>query len=107
MYLLKLSKIELLKKCEELGCTKYKSKNKNELIELIKTTDIKNLKFKNLFNETITFEHTFVPNKIKMIDLFSGTGAFSLAFEKTNNVDIVFANDMVEYSKNIYDYNKK
>lgn len=32
----KLSKPELLEKCEELGITKCKSKNKNELIELIK-----------------------------------------------------------------------
>ena len=102
MDLLKLSKIELLKKCEELGFTKYKSKNKNKLIELIKTNDIKKLKNETLFSE---INQSFVPNKIKMIDLFSGTGAFSLAFEKTNNVDIVFANDMVEYSKNIYDYN--
>lgn len=45
--------------------------------------------------------------KLKMIDLFSGTGAFSLAFEKTNKVDVVFANDMVEHSKKIYDENFK
>ena len=31
----KLSKIELFKKCEELGFTKYKSKNKPDLINLI------------------------------------------------------------------------
>ena len=35
MDLTKLSKIELLVKCEEYGITKYKSKNKGELIELI------------------------------------------------------------------------
>ena len=35
MDLTKLSKTELLEKCEELGFTKYKSKNKSELIELI------------------------------------------------------------------------
>ena len=35
MDLTKLSKIELLVKCQELGITKYKSKNKKELIELI------------------------------------------------------------------------
>jgi DNA (cytosine-5)-methyltransferase 1 len=40
--------------------------------------------------------------KLKMIDLFAGTGAFSLAFE---NVQVVFANDMVEHSKKIYDEN--
>ena len=37
MDLTKLSKTELLKKCEELRITKYKSKNKCELIELINT----------------------------------------------------------------------
>jgi len=31
----KLSKVELLKKCQELGITKCKSKTKSELIELI------------------------------------------------------------------------
>lgn len=35
MDLTKLSKIELLSKCEELGITKCKSKNKSELIKLI------------------------------------------------------------------------
>ena len=35
MELTTLSKLELLAKCEELGLTKYKSKNKNDLINLI------------------------------------------------------------------------
>ena len=35
MDLTKLSKTELLAKCEELGITKCKSKNKSELIDLI------------------------------------------------------------------------
>jgi len=43
--------------------------------------------------------------KMKMIDLFAGTGAFTLAFEKTGGVECVFANDMVETSKTIYDCN--
>jgi DNA (cytosine-5)-methyltransferase 1 len=43
--------------------------------------------------------------KLKMIDLFAGTGAFTLAFEKTGSVECVFANDMVETSKIIYDCN--
>lgn len=42
---------------------------------------------------------------LAMIDLFAGTGAFSLAFEATNAVNIVFGNDMVEHSKKIYDEN--
>lgn len=43
--------------------------------------------------------------KLNMIDLFAGTGAFTLAFQSTNAVNIVFGNDMVQHSKNIYDEN--
>lgn len=43
------------------------------------------------------------PDKLKMIDLFAGTGAFSLAFQ--DYVNVIFANDMVAYSKTIYDDN--
>lgn len=35
MNLMKLTKVELLQKCEDLGITKCKSKNKSELVELI------------------------------------------------------------------------
>jgi DNA (cytosine-5)-methyltransferase 1 len=44
-------------------------------------------------------------NTLKMIDLFAGTGAFTHAFEKTGNVECVFANDMVKWSKHVYDAN--
>lgn len=37
MELSKLTKTELLEKCEELGLKKYKSKNKNELIDLLQS----------------------------------------------------------------------
>jgi adenine-specific DNA methylase len=81
----KNTKKELLEKCKELGITKYSSKNKTELI--------------NLINKTINDKYC----KLNMIDLFAGTGAFSLAFKK--KVNIVFANDMMTYSKKIYDEN--
>jgi len=42
---------------------------------------------------------------LKMIDLFAGTGAFTHAFEKTGKVECVFANDMQDSSKMIYDAN--
>jgi DNA (cytosine-5)-methyltransferase 1 len=45
--------------------------------------------------------------KFRMIDLFAGTGAFSHAFESTGEVECVFANDMVDWSKMIYDANFK
>lgn len=46
-------------------------------------------------------------NKIiyKLADLCAGTGAFSLAFEKTNKVETLFANDFDKNSKKIYDDN--
>ena len=43
--------------------------------------------------------------KLKMIDLFAGTGAFTYTFENTCNVECVFANDMDVNSKKIYDLN--
>jgi len=44
---------------------------------------------------------------IEFIDLFSGTGAFSLAFEENQNFHCVFANDMIPISKTIYELNNK
>jgi DNA (cytosine-5)-methyltransferase 1 len=44
-------------------------------------------------------------NRLKFIDLFAGTGAFSLALEKNNKFKCVFANDMMKYSKKIYELN--
>ncbi len=44
-------------------------------------------------------------NEIQFIDLFAGTGAFSLSLEKNKNFKCVFTNDMMECSKNIYELN--
>lgn len=43
--------------------------------------------------------------KLKMVELFAGTGAFSLAFEKTNKFETIFANDFDKGSKKIFDAN--
>ncbi len=105
----KMSKLELLERCKELGITKCSSKNKSQLMELINSKlklqediIIKETETNNIL-ETKTINLT--DNKLKMIDLFAGTGAFTLAFQSTNTVNVVFANDMVEHSKNIYDEN--
>ena len=42
---------------------------------------------------------------LRMVDLCAGTGSFSLAFESTGLVDIVYANDIDKSSKIIYDEN--
>ena len=44
-------------------------------------------------------------DNLKLIDLFAGTGAFSLAFEKNSKCECVFANDIMECSKKIYTLN--
>ena len=40
-----------------------------------------------------------------LVDLFSGTGAFSLAFHKTGLVETIFANDMLDSSEEIFNLN--
>ena len=44
-------------------------------------------------------------NKAKLVDLFTGTGAFTYAFQQTGKVEAIFANDMIENSQKIYDLN--
>jgi len=42
-------------------------------------------------------------SKHRLVDLFAGTGAFTLAFEEV--ADVVFSNDIIPHSKTIYDHN--
>lgn len=44
-------------------------------------------------------------NPIRFIDLFAGTGAFTLALEKNSKFKCVFTNDMMSSSKDIYTLN--
>lgn len=44
-------------------------------------------------------------NKLKFIDLFAGTGAFTLALNTNKNFECVFTNDIVESSEKIYKLN--
>lgn len=44
-------------------------------------------------------------NKLKLVDLFAGTGAFSYAFHLTNKFETVFANDLLESSESIFNLN--
>lgn len=59
-------------------------------------------KKKNMTKKNINMEN---PTQLKMIDLCAGTGAFSLAFENTGLIKVVYANDFEESSKKIYDAN--
>jgi DNA (cytosine-5)-methyltransferase 1 len=46
-----------------------------------------------------------ITTKLKLCDLFTGTGAITLAFEKSGRVECVFANDIEPSSKQIYETN--
>jgi DNA (cytosine-5)-methyltransferase 1 len=114
MDLTNLSKSELLAKCEELGITKCKSKNKTELIDLInkkQNTQLVSVKEPIEFiiedSEEIIIEPTNIPidSEYTLIDLFCGTGAFSYAFHQTNKVSTIFANDMLDSSEEIFNLN--
>ena len=87
----KLSKIELLEKCKELGITKCKSKTKGELMDFIKHATQ---------NETKNDENHF----LKFIDLFCGIGGFHQALKKIG-CECVFASDIDENCRKTYENN--
>ena len=91
---------ELIVICKEKGIRGYSGKKKDEIVKLLMPESFPE-------NEPIITQSAnySTSGKLNMIDLFAGTGAFTLAFQSTSLVDIVFCNDMVEHSKKIYDYN--
>ena len=90
-----LSRGDLLTLCRKKHITGYSGKKKADIISLL-------VEFDNTVPESVLPQD---PSKLSMIDLFAGTGAFTNAFENTQRVKCVFANDMVEWSKTIYDVN--
>ena len=101
MDLINMSKKDLFIECENLGILRYKSKNKKELIDLII-----NLKKPNI-EIMIKNEIKVVKDYITLVDLFSGTGAFSYAFDKTRKVKTIFSNDILDSSKEIFNLNNE
>jgi DNA (cytosine-5)-methyltransferase 1 len=88
----KKTREELIGLCKEQKIKGYSGKRKPELIKMLSEN-----------GSHPTHDDAVTETRhLKMIDLFAGTGAFTLAFE---NCQIVFANDMVEHSKKIYDEN--
>lgn len=45
------------------------------------------------------------PRKLRMVDLFAGTGGFTLAFTKSKKVNVIMANDFCDKSEKIYKHN--
>ena len=104
MELTKLSKTELLEKCEELGITKCKSKNKSELIDLINVktqpnkkmeliiedNDDKDLQDKNDVIENTINEITDNKEKVKysFIEVCAGGGGLSSVLIKSGFIPV-------------------
>lgn len=103
------TRTELVAICKDRNIPGYSKLPKSEIIRLIQNShstpmlNIQNtLDNIHLLSENRETNHT---GTLKMVDLFAGTGAFTYAFQKTGRVECVFANDMVESSKKIYDAN--
>ena len=123
MDLTKLSKTELLEKCEELGIKKCKSKNKSELIELInsKTQSKKKVELiieddhensdGDILNEIINKKesHTNLNNDsknvIKIVSLFAGCGGLDFGFHNNSKYKHVLVNDFDKDACDTYEHN--
>jgi DNA (cytosine-5)-methyltransferase 1 len=87
---------ELMAICKENSIKGYSGKKKEDIVKLLLPSQ----------NElVVTPSVNSISDKLNMIDLFAGTGAFTLAFQSTSAVNIVFGNDMIEHSKKIYEEN--
>lgn len=88
---------ELIAICKERKIKGYSGLKKDAIVQLLSPITAP--------SEPESIIITSNPPALKMIDLFAGTGAFTNAFEKTCNVECVFSNDMVAWSKEVYDSN--
>ncbi len=100
--------------CIKKDPTYYSDMKVSELKELCKKKGLKvtgkkaDLVKRLQNNDILTVIHHPQINsdgKLRMIDLFAGTGAFTHAFQSTGKVQCVYSNDMNPHSKDIYDLN--
>ena len=109
----KLTKIQLLEKCKELGIIKCSSKNKKHLIELIKskhkTNNNTTEKYENnLISENVIIEPSTsllepITETLNVIDLFCGCGGMSKGLTDAG-LNIIAGIDI--WDKAIQSYNK-
>ena len=85
----KMSKLELLEKCKELGITKCSSKNKGELIDLINSKTHTKKKAEilieddgEIINSTIVMSPADDSPTTNIISLFSGMGGMDVGFSE-------------------------
>jgi site-specific DNA-methyltransferase (adenine-specific)/adenine-specific DNA-methyltransferase len=115
MDLTKLSKIQLLEKCEELGIQKCKSKNKNKIIELI------NNKFNNKPNDKPNENPNDEPNynlngepndnfqdkQININNYYIGDNIALLQELNCETIDLIYFDPPYNTGRNFYDFDDK
>lgn len=101
MDLTKLSKIELLSKCQELGITKCKTKSKSELIELISghMNTNKTSKKEKFIIVNDDDDNKILDNSIDIIDLFETNKKIIQSMVEDDNV-VNIINEKYTRSKN-------
>jgi DNA (cytosine-5)-methyltransferase 1 len=102
----KMSKLELLEKCKELGITKCSSKNKSQLIELINGKN-KVVEEPNKLVEKISPQNTQIievdTKTLNVIDLFCGCGGMSKGLTDAG-LNVIAGIDI--WDKAVESYNK-
>ena len=104
----KMSKLELLEKCKDLGITKCSSKNKSQLIELINEKNkLVEQPITNLSNNEILPQNTLVnevdTKTLNVIDLFCGCGGMSKGLTDAG-LNVIAGIDI--WDKAVESYNK-
>lgn len=110
----KMTRLELLLKCKELGITRCNSKNKSQLIELIETTrSVCSIHPSDPSDTTPVYEEKTESdvginnneNTIKILSLFAGCGGLDFGFHNNPNYKHVLVNDFDKDACDTYEYN--
>ena len=102
MDLIRLSKSDLLLKCQELGIGKCKSKNKKELIELI--NNMENTPENTLEN---TPENLNPPEIISYNNYYLGDNIELLKQMDSESIDLIYFDPPYNTGRNFYDFDDK
>ena len=103
MDLTKLSKPELLAKCEELGITKCKSKNKGELIDLINVKTQQNKKVELIIEEDEEDKKDEIINN----NYYIGDNIVLLNKLNDETIDLIYFDPPYNTGRHFYDFDDK
>ena len=110
----KMSKLELLEKCKELGITKCSLKNKSQLIELINDknkvvekppTSNTQIIESNTTNVVVNTRDIIPIYKLKVLSLFCGCGGLDYGFHQLKEFDVMKSYDSMKHAIETYNLN--